>query len=460
MGSLTTALLSSAGALRVFQQGFNVIENNVTNANTPGYSAQRQNLEAAPFEQGTGLLGGLRAGPVTSADSPFLDRAVRNQLQQFGSAQQQASDLPRVQPLFDTSGQALLPGTLSAFFNSFSQLSVNPNDQPSRQNAITAAQNVAKEFNANAAGIQRAQTNVYSETLSTVDRINHLAAQIANVNREYQATPNRAEDGGLQAQLNSALDELSQYVNYTTIANPDGSYNVLIGGQTTLVTGAQSSTISANSTSSGTFITDAQGNDITAQLQNTGSNNGGGALGAELQTSNVILPGYLNSLNDIAQTFADTVNTTLSQGVDSSGAPPPVNLFQYNPLTGAAATLSVTNITPAQIAAASAGAPGGNGNALAVANIANQSIVGGSTVTQAYGNLAGQVGQDVSNAKQEQNTQQNLVDQVQQQRKSATGVSLDAEAAQLLQLQQAYQAVGQLVTTLNHLTQTVIDMVR
>jgi flagellar hook-associated protein 1 len=460
MGSLTTALLNSAGALQVFQQGFNVIENNVTNANTPGYSAQRQTLQAAPFEQGTGLLGGLRAGPVTSADSPFLDRAVRNQTQQLGSAQQQASDLNQIQPLFDTSGQALVPGALSAFFNSFSQLSVNPNDQPSRQNVITAAQTVAQQFNANALGIQRAQTSVQQEAGETVNTINQLAAQIANINREYQATPDRAQDGGLQAQLNSALDQLSQYASYTTIANPDGSYNVLIGGQTSLVTGAQSNAITANSTASGTAIFDAQGNDITAQLQNTGSNNGGGALGAELQTSNVTLPGYLNSRNNIAQTFANSVNTALNQGLDSTGNPPTVNLFQYNGLTGAAATLSVTNITPAQIAAASAGAPGGNGNALAVANIANQAIIGGSTITQAYGNLAGQVGQDVANAKQEQTTQQELVDQVKQQRQAATGVSLDAEAAQLLQLQQAYQAVGQLVTTLNQLTQTVIDMVK
>ena len=227
-----------------------------------------------------------------------------------------------------------------------------------------------------------------------------------------------------------------------------------------MVAGAQASPIAAHSSSSVTVITDAQGNDITSELQNTASNNGGGALGAELQTSNVTLPGYLNSLNSVARTFADSVNTALSQGVDSSGNPPAVNLFQYNATAGVAASLSVTNITPAQIAAASAGAPGGNGNALAVANIANQPILGGSTITQAYGNLAGQVGQDVANAQQEQTTQKNLVDQVQQQRTSASGVSLDAEAAQLLQMQQAYQAVGQLVTTLNQLTQTVINMVK
>jgi flagellar hook-associated protein 1 FlgK len=460
MGSITTALLNSAGARQVFERGFNVIENNVANANTPGYSAQTQTLEAASFEPGTGLLGGVLAGPVTSADSPYLDQAVRSQTQQLSSAQQQASDLSPVQPLFDTTGQALVPGALTAFFNSFSQLAVNPNDQPSRQDVITAAQNVAQQFNANAAGIQKAIGGVQSETSGTVAAINNLATQIASINQQYESTPSGAQNGGLQAELNSALDQLSQYTNYTALANPDGSYNVLIGGQTPLVTGSQAYAISAHSSVSGTVIADSQGNDITSQLQNSGSQNNGAALGSELETTNVTLPGYLSSLNTVAQTFADTVNSALSQGVDGSGNAPAVNLFQYNSIAGVAASLSVTNITPAQIAAASSGAPGGNGNALAVANIATQPILSGSTITEAYGNLAGQVGQDVANAQQEQTTQQNLVDQAQQQRSAASGVSLDAEAAQLIQFQQSYQAIGQLVTTLNSLTQTVINMVQ
>jgi len=459
MGSLTTALLNSASALEVYQQAFNVIENNVTNANTPGFSAQTQTLEAGPFDVGTGLLGGVIAGPVTSADSPYLDRAVRSQTQQLGSAQQQASDLGAVQSLFDTTGQALVPGALNAFFSSFSQLAVNPNDPAGRQDVITAAQNVAQQFNANATGIQQAATSVQNETSDTVSTINNLASQIANINQQYATTPDSTQDGGLQAQLNSALDQLSQYANYTAISNPDGSDTILLGGQTPVVIGSQALAISAHSASSGTVITDSQGNNITAQLQNTASQTNGAALGSELETTNVTLPGYLASLNSVAQTFADTVNTALSQGVDSTGAAPTVNLFQYNATAGVAASLSVTNITPAEIAAASTSAPGGNGNALAIANLATQPVLGGSTITQAYGNLAGQVGQDVANAQQEQTTQQNLVDQAQQQRSAASGVSLDAEAAQLIQFQQAFQAIGQMVTTLNTLTQTLITMV-
>jgi len=221
------------------------------------------------------------------------------------------------------------------------------------------------------------------------------------------------------------------------------------------VIGAQSFPLSADFSAPQTAVRDSQGKDITAELQNNG-----GTLGALLQTGNVTLPGYRTSLNTVAQTFADTVNNTLSQGVDRNGNPPAVNLFQYNAALGVAFTLSVTNITLDQIAAATAAAPGGNGNALAVAQLATQSVVNGFTFTQAYGNLGGQVGRDIANAQQDQTAQKDLLDQAQQRRTAATGVSLNAEAAKLVQFQQAYQAAGQLVTTLNSLTQTVIDMVK
>jgi flagellar hook-associated protein 1 FlgK len=154
------------------------------------------------------------------------------------------------------------------------------------------------------------------------------------------------------------------------------------------------------------------------------------------------------------------VNTALSQGIDKNGNPPAVNLFTFNAAAGAAFTLAVTNITPDDIAAALPAAPGGNGNAIAMAQLANAPVLGGFTFTQAYGNLGGQVGRDIANAQQEQTVQQNLVSQAQQQRATASGVSLNEEAAKLLQFQQSYQAIGKLVGVLDSLTQTVIDMVK
>jgi len=178
-----------------------------------------------------------------------------------------------------------------------------------------------------------------------------------------------------------------------------------------------------------------------------------------IQEQNTTLPGYMTSLNTLAQSFSDAVNGQLAQGVDQNGNTPSTPLFSYDLATNAASTIAVNNLTPDQIAAASAGSPGGNGNAVAMAQLANSAQVGGFTFTQFYGNLGSQVGNDVAAAQQDQTQAQSQLTQAQTERSQVSGVSLNDEATKLLQFQQAYDAVGKLVGVLSNLTTTLLDMV-
>ena len=118
----------------------------------------------------------------------------------------------------------------------------------------------------------------------------------------------------------------------------------------------------------------------------------------------------ISELNSLASGFADSINNQLAAGVDSNnnvGAA----LFAYN-AAAPAGTLAVSStITPAEIAAASAGNQGGNDNAVALDNLQSATTLGGFTFTQAYGNLAANVGSDISNSQNEQTTQQSLLAQ-------------------------------------------------
>src|SRR5712692_5777503 len=100
MGNPLSTLLTSANALRVYGKVFDTIQNNITNAHTPGYVKQDQSLLPALFDPSAGLPGGVLAGPLISARSEYVEQAVRNQQEQLGSAQQKAADLGQLQPLF------------------------------------------------------------------------------------------------------------------------------------------------------------------------------------------------------------------------------------------------------------------------------------------------------------------------------------------------------------------------
>jgi flagellar hook-associated protein 1 FlgK len=451
MGVLTT-LLSASNTLQVYEKEFATIQNNIANQGTPGYAEQNQTLTADSFDPSASLYGGVSAGPVLSSRSQFLEKSVQTQTTLLGTAEQQASDLAPLQSLFDLTSATGVSGSLNSFFNSFSSLSVSPNNTETRQNVITQAQGMATAFNQAAIGINTVSSNVEQETGDSVATINQIAGDLANINQQYGASPGGSSNAGLDAQVNSDLENLSQVANFTMVPTADGQFNIYLGGQTPLVMGSEAHNISANFSTGQTVVQDSQGNDVTSQIT-------GGQLGAQIQENNTTLPGYMSSLNTLAQTFADTVNTALSQGVDQNGNPPANNLFTYNTPSDAAYSLGVTpGFTPDQIAAALPSAPSGNGNALAVAQLATTSAVNGFTFTQAFGNLGQQVGSDISSATNSQTTQQNLVTQAQAQRTAVSGVSLNTEAAKLLQFQQSYEAVAKVVTTLNSLTDALMNM--
>jgi flagellar hook-associated protein 1 FlgK len=452
MGSgLTTSFINAAGALDVYTSALQVTENNVVNANTPGYAKQSVSLEAMPFDLVTGMPGGVALGPTQNSRSQYAEQGVQTQQNAISYDTQQVADLSTTQNFFPVSDTSGLGTDLSSFLQSFSALSVTPNDTVARQTVLNDATTVAKDFNDAATSVGNQLDDLKTQTISTIASINQLAGNIAQINSEHRVNANGSVDAGVDAQLNSTLQQLSQLVNFTTLQQPDGTVSVYIGGQTPLVLGDQAYDIKGDFSTPQTAILSSEGADITDQTTS-------GQLGAELTDNNTVLPSYQNQLNNLAQTLADQVNTGLNNGIDQNGAAPVNNLFTYNLTTGAATTLAVNPLTPDQIAAASPGAPGGNGNALSLAALANTQVINGYTFAQAYGNIGAAVGTDLSNATNNQTTDQALLSQAESLRQQISGVSLDQEAENLMQYEQSYDAISKMLGALNDLSLTEINI--
>lgn len=451
MGNLTTSLVNAANALQVYGSALDVTENNVTNANSPGYARQLATLVAQPFDLATGAPGGVALGATESSRSQFAEQSVRTQQTASSFDQQKVSDLSTVQNYFSLSPTSGIGPDMSALFQSFSQLSVTPNDTVARQTVLNDAATVAQDFNNTASGLLSQTNDLHQATSNTIASINQLAGTIAQINSENSVDLQGGVDAGLDAQLNSALDQLSQYVNFTVLQQPNGPLSVYLGGQTPLVIGNQTYAIQGDFSTPQTAILSSLGADITAQV-------GGGQLGAELDDNNNVLPSYVSSLNTLAQSLADQVNNALNNGIDQNGAAPVTNLFSYDTTNGAALTLAVNPLTPDQIAAALPGAPGGNGNALALAALANAPVANGYTFAQAYGNLGGQVGSDLAAAQNNGNTDQALLSQAESLRQQVSGVSLDSEAENLLQYNRSYDAISKMLGVLNSLSLDVVNL--
>jgi flagellar hook-associated protein 1 FlgK len=173
------------------------------------------------------------------------------------------------------------------------------------------------------------------------------------------------------------------------------------------------------------------------------------------------------SLNQLAQAFADRVNQLLVSGQTASGAAGSA-LFSYNstaPTSIAATFAENSSLAGSDLAAVDPGPPAVvNGIASHLAALSSPTnstdMVNGQSYTDFYGSIATQIGNQASTASSNQSTQSNLLAQAQNLRAQVSGVSLNDQAAILLQFQQAYQAAAQMISVINTTTQYLMNSIR
>ncbi len=484
MPSLLSTLQSSSNALNAFDQVLAVTQNNVSNASTPGYVKQTISLHALPLDVVTGAMGGVRAGEVHSARNEYAEQAVRRQTLALGGSQQKVNSLQALQSLFDVTGNTGSPAALNNLYQSFSAWGQSPADTTARQTVLDRAATVANAFQQAASGLSRFSSDTEQQLHQTVDQVNTLVGQLQDCNSEIMQGDGK--DPSLDARVHSLLEELSQYVDFSAMPQSNGTVDVLLNGQTPLLVANKKFDLAFSmqrpENPDGTYsekppaahITAGDGTDITSQIT-------GGQLGALLDVRNRMIPSYLGDatqagdLNVMAKQFADRVNNILTSGHVSDGDPAngidPVfgaAIFQYDNTndTNVAASLTVDPaIGPAQMGAIDPGPPYvSNGIPLALSGLADPRNDGdridGVSYASYYGSLAARAGTALNEAQDELTVRQSTTAQAKQLRQQMSGVSLDEEAATLVQFQRAYEATSRMITVLNQLTEDTINILQ
>lgn len=109
-----------------------------------------------------------------------------------------------------------------------------------------------------------------------------------------------------------------------------------------------------------------------------------------------------------------------------------------------------------------AGGVGDNRNALNLANLQQIDVLDGGIATfqEDYGRLVGFVGSTTRAASIERDAQEALLAQASDRKESRVGVNLDEEAADMIRLQQAYEAAARIISTVQTLFDTLISSTR
>jgi flagellar hook-associated protein 1 FlgK len=460
MGSLTSSLDIALQSMLAEQGAIETTSNNIANVNTPGYARQRANFaETDPVTFGNITLGtGVELQGVTSLRDSILDLRVNQETQQQGQLDAFISSGQQIQALFNETSGTGLQAPLSAFFNSLSQLSTNPSDLNVRQGVISAAQNLASAFNQSSNNLSTLQRNVDLSVSQSVSQINALTSQIAAVNAQVQsATAVGQNPGPFVDQRQQLINQLSNLIDVSQIDAGNGSLTLTTNSGAPLVVGNQSFQL----TTQGDPVTGlqhvfSQGTDITSKIAS-------GQLAGQLQIRDQEIPSVQSSLDALANSLGNAVNTQNQAGYDLNGAAGG-NLFNLPAgAAGSASTISVAISDPTKIAASGGpapGSPGDNTNANALLALQNQTIVNGQTPLSAYSNLVFKIGNDISTAQSNEQAGGLVLQQIQNLQGGVSNVDINEEAANLVRYQNAYQASAQVSSIINSLLQATLNMVQ
>lgn len=120
----------------------------------------------------------------------------------------------------------------------------------------------------------------------------------------------------------------------------------------------------------------------------------------------------------------------------------------------------LTRIGSGRVDADGSIAPGDNTTALAMSALRDAAVVGGATLEGAYSTLVGDLGVEAAAVYRNLDYQSMVVEQLENQRSSISGVNLDEEMLNIMKYQWAYQAAARLIQQAQDMLYTVVDMVR
>jgi flagellar hook-associated protein 1 len=324
--SLFGSIQLAGNTLQAMDIALQVVGQNISNAETPGYIREKAVLKANPTQQYGGML--LGTGVSINGVVQVIDKYLEERLRNAGSDSANAAALQANYSQLESTIGALdgtndLNTVMTAFFNGISNILNSPADVTVRSQTVMNGQLLADNISLLHQKVTTLRSDANSEIAGMAENINQLTATIAQLNyqiAQVQTGVSANSDAvGLADQRLQALSELSDLVNISTIRQNDGTINVYCGGAS-LVTEKFSRSVKA--------VTDAgnTSNAVKLCFTDTGTEltPTSGRLRGLIDSRDAVLGGFINQLDDFAKTLIYEFNKVYSSGQGLTG---------YNTLT-------------------------------------------------------------------------------------------------------------------------------
>lgn len=485
------------------QRALDITSNNISNANTEGYSRQKV-LQRAGLPVGgdpRGLVGtGVDAYDIVQIRSQYMDNKYWGQVKSYSEWKTKSEGLEEVEAVFNEPSETGIRKVMDDMFASIEELVKKPGDNTNRVNfiekAVTLTATINKFGNEIAGSIKETNFAVKAK----VEEINAIAEEITSLNEQiFNLELDGHKANGLRDQRATLVDKLSKLVdiNVSEITGENNTkyFNVKIGG-ITLVNHYQQNKLKVDNETKPGLSEYGVGKIAVVKWAGTD----GSSLGEVKVESGELrglldmrdgngedhsyrgLPFYLNELNRFARDFAREFNLQHKEGTDLNGNPG-VNFFDepIDTVTPLDTTDDWKNIScinfkvneaiqnDPSLVAASDGVSLGESNNVNVKKLADfrnkedifYNAAGTTKITGTSDDFLKSIlsvlSVDSNQAKRLLTNNEAIVAQTSNRRMSESGVSMDEEMGDMVKYQQAYNASARMITTLDSIMDTMIN---
>ncbi len=501
------------------QSALNTTGHNIANANTEGYTRQRANMQATPgmpapgmnADRAPGLIGtGVEVTDLQRIREDFLDIQFRTENKHYGYWEAKFDGLDKIQSIMNEPSDSGLQKVMDQLWQSWQDLAKEPESLSARAVVRQRAIAVAETFSSITTSLHELQNDLDNVVQVKVVDINSMAQQIANLNKQIaDVVPHGYQPNDLYDQRDVLLDKLSKMAEIKVTPGQFGMVNVTIEGKD-LVTGTTSVQMAAVKNEKTGMVDITLGG--TPFIPTTGSLAGTFEARGQAEVQSVVvngqqqdvvtytgvIPDILKRLDLLAVNLTREINDIHRKGMNMNDianrkADPNAALQDLPFFVDADAVEADPNtktyptsagkikVNPAIIASLNAIAaaqvdPVGNSsgtsfegdgrNARDIASIKFKTIpvgVGGAGLTETstlddfYRYTIAQLGVDSQEAERMQKNAELLVGQVDTQRQSVSGVSIDEEMAEMVKYQHAYSAAARMMTAMDEVLDKIIN---
>ncbi len=460
MRSSFAGLNMAMRALMSQQQAIDVVNHNIGNANTEGFSRQTVRLSQTDPLTMTGINRGL-SGQVSTgvqADTArrvrdsFIDLQISRETQTLGQHDLRQQVLGEVELAFNEPSDQAISAQLANFWNAWSSLSNTPESLASRKALEENTKTLTTSINQLYGQLTAIRRNLDDQIKFRVLDINNIAGKIAKLNGQITKIVGTGDQPKvLLDRRNLLLDELSRLSNIRYFTQDNGAVTVTIGGRA-LVMGEQAFAVSTVLNPSNNNLRDVVWEDDQSALPIDN-----GELQGILDTRDNVLATQIQKLDTLATSLRDAVNTAHAAGFglnNSTNNP----FFEGNGASDLRVAAVISQDLSNIAAATQINAPGDGSNALNILALQSALSIGGvNTIDDFYHSIITQLGVDSQQSGSIAANQTLLVGHLKTQRESVSGVSLDEEATNLVKFQHAYNAAARMMNVVDEMLDRIIN---